>query len=290
MTRLVDRVSPLWEVPFALVTWPSFRILRWLLRRLRDRRFRHPERAHRWRWLSPELLATPLALAYTMTSAPRWNPHALIATVGPLDVAGRLTVDVEAARRSAATWTFVAYDHRSMANLGCLDPNGADGQLDLPPGRYILAARYYEPRAPVELPAVAVDGRPLVASAAADADIGAVTAAVARRRRWPYRLLHHHMFVLLRFRRWLPAGLVEREFLPVGNPTTDFRFGIVVAGERLTLDVADRLASDLVLFTRYGRDSFPRQWYAIEEPVHTTAPADVDGFYLVRFHPRGRPK
>src|SRR5688572_20978119 len=98
------------EIPLALLSFIFFKVARFcvgivLLLHMK----RHPEHAKAWRVLSKESLRVPIALPMVMTSGPRWNPHALIGTLGPLLVAKELRILVESANRSATAWTMVIY-------------------------------------------------------------------------------------------------------------------------------------------------------------------------------------
>ena len=80
-------IDLLWELPLALLSFGFYRANRLLISRL-YRRFqsRLGSRATRWRLLNRTTLAMPISLPVLMTTGPRWNTHALIGTLGPLNV------------------------------------------------------------------------------------------------------------------------------------------------------------------------------------------------------------
>jgi hypothetical protein len=249
---------------------------------------RHADQATRWRVLSAASLIRPMTLPVVMTSAPRWNTHAIVANVGPLRVTRSLAIHRSVADTSAASWTIVAYaypGHRTVARLGSADGRGDDAWQDLPldPGRYSLILRYYHWRDDVRMPAVKIDGEEIVGEIAVPTDVNAFYADLWKRRRLLYRLLHSYVFTLVRLRKWLPASFVRGELLPVGNPDTEFYYDVVWPGARcrVSADPEVLLRHD-VFYTLYGRDSFPLAWEHITEAEHTTAAAREKGVVLLR--------
>lgn len=257
--------------------------------RLHDRS--HPAQASVWQILDAQAVK-PFNLLALMTSAPRWNTHALIALAGPLTARHTLRVHAATAARSAPSWTIVVHaepGHRIVASLGPSGDKdaGAWQALELPPGTYRLALRYYQPYPAAELPAVEVDGSQAVTSAAVPDDANSFYQTLAGRKSILYLCLHSYVCTLLRHRRWFPRSFVEREYLPAGNPQTEFRYGFVPAGTRLTIEMDPALleAND-VYFTAYNRASFPVAWYPLTESQHRTRVFARDGTYLIRIHAR----
>ena len=104
----VSAVDLLWDVPLAGASFAFNKVTRLLLRSIAGIQvFRSSARAPQWRVLSAELLNRPLALPLIMTSAPRWNTHAIVATVGSLRVHRSLAVHTSVADSSAACWSMV---------------------------------------------------------------------------------------------------------------------------------------------------------------------------------------
>ncbi|MBI2191126.1 MAG: hypothetical protein HYU36_03940 [Planctomycetes bacterium] len=281
----------LWRLPLGVLSFLVFKTAAWALRALlRTGLSRRRDLAHRWRPISRETFEQQLALPVLMTSAPRWNPHAIVAATGPLEVSRALTMDASAASRSARIWTLVVYTFpggKTVRHIGSLDFEHGGGvlRMELNPGRYMLGLRYYAWSTVIEFPAIGNEGGEGVAALGADGTLNDFYAGWAGQNRGLYACLHYYVSVLLRYRRWLPRRLVEREFLPVGNPETRFHFGLILKGESVTFKLHEALlAHHEVYYTEYSRSSFPARWYRIEAAVHTTEPVDEMRLYLLRAH------
>ena len=281
-----------WEVPLGSLSFGFYRAVRVVLGAVARAGLRaRPDEASGWKVWSAEMFARPLMLPFAMTTGPRWNCHVLGARLGPLDVASRIEIDTSAADLSARTWSFGVYASpgwRTVATRGSGSGGGPRATFEVPPGRYLVSARYYHwSRERVRLPAVEVDGRPVAASTEVSPDVNDFYRDLASRRNAFYLGLHYHVVPMLRLRRFLPRAFVERQFLPVGNPETAFRYGPIRAGEKLRLEVDPELAALAdVYWTLYDRASFPIQWGELALPCEVVGPAERNGFYLVRVHPR----
>ncbi len=278
--------------PFSLLL---YRLIRFPVQRLvqRDSR-RHSAQATRWQPLDGPAVHKPLNMLALMTSAPRWNTHALIALAGPLQVRHTVTIEVATASASADSWTVVVHAepaHRIVASLGSPDASGYPSRsISLPPGSYRLALRYYHWSEPVTLPAVAVDGEPAVPAAPLRADTNDFYQDLGKGRHTFYLCLHSYVCTLLRYRRWFPASFVAREYLPAGNPRTTFSYGYLAAGTSLDIDLRGLLPTHDAYFTAYNRASLPVVSYPLTENKHITAPSAVTGSYLIRLHAKATPR
>ena len=292
-TRRSARLSPVLEIPLAIASLLFYRLMRSLMRPLIVLNARrNPSRTRQWSVLSGESLNNKLVLPGIMTTGPRWNTHAIIAAAGPFDILRSIAFDTEAALGSAESWTIVVYtfpDQRTAGHIGSRDAPFADRWVErnLPEGRYTLALRYYRWAVEPRLPALQVDGAPVVPELRVTTDNNAFYAELGHRRGTYYRWLHYYVFTMLRFRHRLPRPFVERELLPMGNPETQFRYGILYCGERLRVDATpDLLADHDVYVTVYTRDSFPSYWGQVKPTTYTTPPVTEDSFYLVRINSR----
>lgn len=284
-----------WEIPLTLMSFMFYRITRFCVQRLIHlNAMMSTAQSHWWRVFCAEEARSPLNLLAVMTSGPRLNTHAIVATVGPLHVKRTLRIHVAAAARSAASWTVVVYTapgHRTVASVGSLGTPAREPwqAITLPPGRYRLALRYYQWSGRVELPAVEVDGIEAVPARIVPANVNDFYNDLGKRSNFLYLCLHYYAGTLLRYRALLPRSLVEREYLPVGNPETTFYYGFLSSGEALAVDLDARLLKTHdVYFTLYNRASFPTQWYALTESQHISAPSVCDGTYLIRVHRRAQ--
>jgi hypothetical protein len=288
----------LWELPLALLSWGFFHLNKTLIALLYqvylDRQF---ERSRTWQILSPETLSLPVSLPVLLTKGPRWNTHATIGTLGPLSVERHLAVQTGEANRSAEAWSVVLYhypDFRTFRELGSLDSD-VDLEwtgLDLPPGRYVLGVRYYGLKTDPRLPAVKLDDAmtDTVAAEPLPPGVNKVYETLASRTTIYHHALHHYVHTMLRVRRWLPAPLIRREFLPVGDPYTEFRYDWFPACCSLQIQVAERLLQDFRIYlTIYNRASLPIHSSELVDAGTTTIPRfDQAGFYLFRLRPRRR--
>ena len=284
-------ISLLWAIPLSIASFVFYKTMRWLMRRLIVLNARvHSKRAPHWNVLSAESLKMKLALPGIMATGPRWNTHAIIAAAGPFAVRQSVSVDVAAAQRSAKAWTLVCYtfpDQRTAAHIGSIDAPlaGHEPSVQLAPGHYTVALRYYRWSENVQLPAISVDGTPLIPSQTIARSTNDFYVDLAKRRGLLYLWMHYYMYTLLHLRRLLPRSFIEREFLPMGNPETRFYYGALECGEALRFRIDPALlATHDIYVTIYTRDSFPAYWHQVQESQYTTSAARESGFYLVRIH------
>ncbi len=251
------------------------------------------DRVPAWQLVSAQFLEKPIKLLWTMSRA-RWNLHAIVAIVGPLEVRELVELDIKAAERSARSWTVVVYttlDFKTITSMSSLTVSGENEweAFKLQPGRYLLGLRYYQWSNTVEFPAVKVDGVQVVESQVipAPADINSFYRDLLKRKNFLHVWLNYYVFNLLRFRDWLPASFVNNVFLPVPNPETKFYYGAIKTGEVLQIELDTALlTTHNVYYSLYSRECFPVDWYAIAEPKHTTAVSPGQCIYLIRIHPK----
>ncbi len=249
------------------------------------------KRAGGWRVLSETELRRPLALPILLTTGPRWNVHAVVAFVGPIRVRESMRVDLAAVTRSAGSWTLVVHaapGHRKIVET-ISSRNGAPAdwyESRLRPGRYWLTVRYYDWSSAAVLPTVVTDGHTVVPARPLPARVNDFYSRLADAGNVFYRCLQYYVGPMLRYRSQLPEAFVKREYLPAGNPHTDFRYGAVRQGEHLEMEVDPRvLLSHNVYLAVYDRASLPVVWCSIHETEHAT-PSLPGGTYLVRLHER----
>jgi hypothetical protein len=286
-------VALLWEAPLALASFLLLRATRRLLEwRVSRREARHPRDCARWDVFSAERLRRPLELPVLMVQAPRWNPHAIIATAGPFAASGSFRVRRAPLAESAGLWILLCYrkpGYRRVALVTSLDSGPSAEWIDVAvdPGRYILVLRYYRYAAEVTLPEVEVDGVPLIPKLSVPASVNAFYDDLARRGGLFYRLLHYYVHVLLRYRHLLHESFVKREYLPAGNPSTEFHYGLMPPRGRLRVEApAEVLATHEVLVTFYSSASFPVAWSRATEPDGVVDPGSPrTKSYLVRVQP-----
>jgi len=287
--RLTRWLGWLWEIPLALASWIFFHLTKLLLSRVYSYALaKMPHEARIWKVFSEQTLSQPLVLPIVATKGPRWNTHAVIATAGPIEVRRSASFRVATAARSASSWSIVLYavpGYRTVASVKSFDvaAEAEWHEVELAPGRYSVNLRYYQLRDGAETPEVKADGIRVIRSQWVPPGNNDFYRQLRRRDSWFYAALHYYVFPMLRFRRWLPESFVRREYLPVGDPGTHFRYGFLRAGAALHVDSDPELFRSYDLYlTVYDRSSFPVLSERIREPAYRTPPAEVDGFYLVR--------
>jgi hypothetical protein len=287
------RLTAASDIALAPLSFVFYRVTRLGMQRLVQLHDRaHPAQTATWRTLDGPAVSKAFNLLALMTSAPRWNTHALIALGGPLRAQHVISIRTATAVKSAEAWTIVVHAepaHRIVASIGSLDATSNEPwrTIELPPGTYRLALRYYRWSESAELPAVDIDGVPAIPALAVPADNNDFYDDLARRSSVLYLFLHSYVCTLLRHRRWFPRSFVEGEYLPAGNPQTTFHYGFLQAGTSLVIELdAGLLLTHDVYFTAYNRASFPVLWYPLSESRHTTPAFPAAGSYLIRVHPK----
>jgi hypothetical protein len=249
----------------------------------------------RWKVLSADFVRRPLVLPFMMLTGPRWNTHALIATLGPIRVARELEVNLTPLR-SARSWTVVLYSFPGFKTAAALGPTdsistGGLARVALKPARYMVGLRCYGWSDPTGLPAIAVDGRPVVAPASVSYDPDALLQVLRGRTGLFYQLSQYYLRLLVKYKDFLPRRFVDGEFLPVGNPETYFHYGLVDVNRSLHLDInSDLFRFTDVYFTMYNLSSFPTMWCQVQA-AHSEIPAAPEPrYYLLRLqrHSIGR--
>ncbi|HIK43742.1 MAG TPA: hypothetical protein IGR64_02525 [Leptolyngbyaceae cyanobacterium M65_K2018_010] len=287
-------LAVLWEIPLGLLSFGFSRVVKWTMT-LASRYYNPRDRQAQpdWQIVDADFLNSPLKLLWTMSRA-RWNLHALIAIAGPFTVTSQLTLDTRSLWKSAPSWTAVIYTlkgYQTVTSVGSLTtpPDQPTVTIDLPPGRYLVGLRHYNWNNPVELPAIAVDGVPALASQTLEAppDFNQFYRDLPARRGWLYSALNFYVYPLLRWLQWLPEAIVKPIFLPVPNPETHFFYGALDRGEQLTIDLPAHLRdTHRLYFSLYSRDCFPLDWYSITTDHHTTQPMPEKAVYILRMHPK----
>jgi hypothetical protein len=281
-------LSSLFTIPLACGSFTLFQAVKWTLHRLRRVRDRRQD-ALDWHTIS-ELLGPPLALPYMMVTGPRWNPHALISRVGPFQVENSLQIKVGTAHQAAHMWTLVinrASDLRPIAVIDASDV--ARGEVwyeqSVLPGRYVAVLRYYEWSATPCLPEIAIDNKRRVPERSVPPNANDYLSDLRDKGGAFYACLHYYVLEMLRLRRYLPASLVRREYLPVGNPETAFEYGGLRRGQCLEITSRHGIPADHRLYlTIYNRSSFPVSWSEVHSLPYRTSPVETTGSYLWRLH------
>jgi hypothetical protein len=254
----------------ALVSYCFHELIVILVRGLMRRHSKITVRANvplQWRTMSDDL-TKPASLLVLTVLGPRWNCHALLATLPAIPVRETLSIDLTGLGDGSESWSLVLYDERMTTRkwIGSAAANDSAVKWMLSPGRYLLSLRYYTDADDLRIPAVSVDDRIFVSG-------GVITGestryrerleSIRNRSSLYYRLLHYYVFFYLKHGTkntdWLRA-----HFLPVGNPDTEWYYGHLAAGEHLAVrfdSVHERAYHTYVAF--YNWASFPVDWTKI---------------------------
>ncbi len=285
----VSFVKLFWEIPLAVCSWLFFSVMKFFLGRLYTFALsRMTYEAHDWKVFCDDTLARPFVLPIIATKGPRWNTHAVIVTAGPIEIKQFLSLEVATAFSSARSWSIVIYANPSYRTVASIESFGIPEaeqwhDLNLSPGRYSINLRYYGLSDASSAPEVKADGVRVVPAKGVPANSNDFYQDLYRRDHWFYGALHYYVFHMLRFGRWLPASFVRRQFLPVGDPGTIFRYGLIRRGERLEVKSDTPLLDNYDLYlTVYNRSSFPLVSQIIRDSEWRTAPVKSDGFFLLR--------
>ena len=254
---------------------------------------RQASKGEKLAWVTmSEILSSPMGIPYLMVTGPRWNCHAAIGGVGPLQVQETIEVDIETVQRSAGEWTLVFYnekmDTKTYLSPANVEPETTWQSISLESGKYLLSFRYYHPKKEVKFPAINVDGKKVIDAHPIDKEWkeyqeGLET--VRDHRGWFYYALHYYVFNLVLWRKWLPESLVNKEFLPVGNPDTLFYFDILRHGQKLNIKFDSSLLEKACIYITYlNKCSFPVHWVEVTKPSYESKFMPCEGYYLVRVH------
>jgi hypothetical protein len=284
----------LFMIPLACGSFAFFHAVKWLLNRLRRARDRNQESLD-WRTIS-EVLGQPLALPYIMVTGPRWNPHALISSVGPFQVKHGLRIRADTAHRSAQMWTLVIYRASDSDTVASIDSNSVAPddvwrEQTLPPGRYSGILRYYEWSTDPRLPEIEIDSSRRIPERSVPPNENDYLGRLRNKNGFFYACLHYYMLEILRLRRYLPESFVRREYLPVGNPETVFLYGDLRRGQCIEITSIHGIPEGHRLYlTIYNRSSFPVIWSEVRSLPYRTQHAEVPGSYLLRLHAMRSPQ
>lgn len=253
---------------------------------LSSKRKRTPQ-LERWRSYSEDC-GKPGFLPVASVIGPRWNCHAMVAGLGPVDVQETIACPVHELSARADSWSLVVYDQRmrTVAWTGSCRLPGEHASFALPAGRYSLSLRFYAESDAMLVPDVLVDGRSLACGRVIEGEAtryAAVLESVRGRQGWFYRALHYYVFHFLKYPRARRDAWLRQQFLPVGNPDTEWSYGSLAAGERLAIasDPAEQ-AHVSVYVAFYNWASFPEFWCRVGELEWLSPRFDDDVAYAVR--------
>jgi hypothetical protein len=155
----------------------------------------------------------------------------------------------------------------------------------LAPAAYTLSLLYYAEGDDIEVPTVVIDGsvRVVGAKIAGEAPRYKRHLEAIRNRDDPYfRLLHYYVFYYLS-RQEKSTAWLHQQFLPMGNPDTEWHYGHLAVGEKLRIrsdDAHQRAYNTYVCF--YNWASFPVEWQTIRSIEWCGDPFEQAVGYAIR--------
>jgi hypothetical protein len=281
--RLTDKAD-LFRLVLSVGSFISFRIARLVVRTLISLRNRvRLNKPVHWMGFS-ELVAKSWGVPFLVVTAPRWNCHATIALTDSFAVRSHLRVPSGCADNSAQGYSFVIYPESGAPFTLPPDSQGNSGMgMDLLSGRYRIGARYYGSCADPEFPEILADGVSVVPGRVISGERDRYReqlTSLQGRETFLCGCLHYYVFHFLSWRMGGEAFL-KREFLPVGNPETDFEYDAIRKDQVREITCEGNEGERRTYVTLYNRQSFPVFWTEIQSFPYRLK-AGCDGFYLIR--------
>ena len=288
------------DAPLAIVSYALYRILRPIFLVLPPKILADKMQVGGW-IDSLHLLASQGAwsslIMQGLCFGPRWNTHTNnhMWYIGKWEPGSQLTVEIENVSQPGFSWQVVCYgNHMTLASQAAAP--GAPKWLTMPvqiagrqPMQVIFMIRLYifDACKQALLPLVKLNGEFLdgtAGTAAFTRDKLAFNHELRAKQQLHHLAMQFHVLTMLRAQRWLPASMVHLVYLPVGNPETQWLYGLVLEGYALELRTeASLLADHLVFVSVYNRASIPTQAsVTVEATALTLQRAQEDGFWAVR--------
>ncbi len=292
----MKQISILWEIPLAILSFIFYKINKFIIGNI----FRisltiNKKKATQWRVIDAETLKSFLVLPVVMTKGPRWNTHAIIGTLGPIYVEKTIALDLKSANKSAQSWIAVIYSFPSYETITNIkskennqDTNNQQWEtLNLQPGQYTIALRYYHWSDSIEMPAINVDEKMTIGKQPVAQNINQFYQDLIQKKNWYYLWLHYYIYTILYFRDKLGENWIAREYLPVGAPDTTFLYNYLEKGQSLEVEINSEVLNHNQLYlTIYDHCSLPISWQQLKEEKNTITGIENNGFYLIRIRPK----
>jgi hypothetical protein len=289
----MNKIALIWEIPLALLSFLFYKVMKFIIGNLFTIYLSiDKQKASQWRILSQKVIDSPLSLPVLMTKGPRWNTHAVIGTLGPFLVKESIEFDLVSVRSSARSWIVVVYSFPSYQTIASVASHQTNSEaqwhkIKLNPGKYSLGVRYYQRYNLLNFPAIKIDDNNFVEPQPVANNVNEFYNSLIQRKNWFYASLHYYIYLILKWRKWLPESFVRSEFLPVGAPATNFVYNYLDKGQALQLDFAIYLIENCdIYFTLYDRSSLPLSWCQIDRENYNLSASETCGFYLLRIRPK----
>lgn len=252
----------------------------------RAKKSRGSPEASSWKTLSTTL-AKPGSLPIVSVVGPRWNCHAQIASIGPLQIQRSVTIHTSEIGANVDSWSIVLYDEgsRTVAWAGSSNTAGPSVTWSVGPGHYNLIMRVYTDASAISVPNVEVDSRDLRCGRTIEGEAQVYQQylqSIRNRGGLYYSLLHYYAFHHLKHAD-KPESWLRRHFIPVGNPDTEWLYGHVDPKQRLfVVRDEDREEGTQAFISFYNWSSFPVYWARIEGARWFSPTFDQPVAYAIR--------
>jgi len=242
-----------------------------------------------WKLFS-EKFSIPGSLMYVMLNAPRWNTHAIIVTAGILDVKQKLTfVGLNSLNANCQSWTIVIYtqpDNNTFKSISNQDITTNELTIIIPQGKYSIGMRLYNTIVPISFPLILVDAQEKVAVRHLDIIPLLYPKDIFNKKGILYYIIHQYIYLVMSNKVNRNNEYLRKEYLPVGNPETIFKYGIIPKRQSLNINVAQGILSNsLVYLTVYNLCSFPILSEQIFTENFSSEKFNNDSTYLIRIVP-----
>lgn len=277
------------EIPLALLSFIFAKINKFFIGNLYTLYLIfNQKKSKQWRVIDSNLVSSTLNLAVLMTKAPRWNTHAIIGTLGPFSVNHSLSIDLKSSNNSCQSWIAIFYDFPNYNTIGSIESNQVNKQedwhsLNLKKGKYTIGLRYYNYYDKLILPEVKVDGKTVTSAQEISKDSNKYYETLINRKNIYFLAIHYYIYIIFKYRKYLPESFVKNEFLPVGATDTKFFYDYLDKGEFLTIEVDEfTLKTYDIYITIYDRSSLPLSFFQLSQLKQNTTPITNKGYYLIR--------
>ncbi len=298
-------LSPLWEIPLALLSFASFKVYKFTIYYLWLFFTKYISRErNEWQFLDQKQIDKKLTIPALLAMAPRWNTNCIASKSGNFLVEKELTLSIEQLNDTAEIWTLVVYGFpsaKTLTQLSSKGPSGASSEFNwsiadgvatlkvAQPQHVTLSARLYKIKnnSKTQLPQVTADGREVLKPIPVSRDTNRFFETFMEREKPIYTVFHYYTYVLLKFKDMLPQNFVRWEYLPVGNPDTYFIYGSMEQSQRLTFNIPELIKEKCAIYYNYYTlSSFPITYGEITHTTQITESAQRRGTYLVRVVPK----
>lgn len=239
-----------------------------------------------WKLFS-EKFSVPGSLMYVMLNAPRWNTHAIIVTAGVLNVKRTLTfTGLIHLNVYCQSWTLVIYtqpDNKTFRSISEQDITTDALTAELPEGKYSIGLRLYNTRFPVCLPSITIDNKEEVLPRQLDVKPALYPDKIVNKKGVLYYIIHQYVYLLMCNKIHRDNAYIKKEYLPVGNPETIFKYGVILKNKSIQIHLEqDVLNNFLVYLTVYNLCSFPVLSEQILTEKYSSSVFPHTGTYLIR--------